>query len=749
MKARSRSVVVGLFLLSGFDFVVHVRNAHAAGPTEEDTLRKEAQAAFGRKDYKTAASLLQRAHALEPARASTLKDLAVALAADGRVDEAAVAYRKYLVLAPKDEEAELTLATTLSWSKDPALLAESEQRLTAFLVKHPNPVFPAHGAARLQRARVRAWQKHITESAEDYRAYLTTHRDDDPVVLELARTLSWSQSLSERLASIEVFDGYLARHPTDEDARLARARAFAWSGKSAEAVRDLRAYVAARPADRDGKLELASALGATKDRASWAEAVRVYTELLQTSPNDVAVLRKRAQLYTWSGAFDQAEVDYKKCFELAPADDTLLLERAQALYQGASPSDAVPLFDRYIEKHPKDVDARSARARALLWSGEYGRAESELDALMRDPDAATPPKHEAVALDLARLYAQTSRRHEACDLIEEVLERNPKNEVARAELERVRIPLGSRLDPSFFFYADKSNIVVLASGVEARFAFNRNYGLLVSSYGYSLGTFQETLLAARTSAGAFGHYKMFDFEASIGPRFYEHFEPNYGTAAKVRFTPVPELRFEASHQYDDIYFDLLQPASLSAGVRGHALFLTGDIRLPFRTRISGRIGTRQLQPDNHSFDATATALVNIKGPLSAGYNVQYIGWTDNDPSYWSPQAFAAHLGIIRFAGMLGKGTFGYDVQGTFGAAGERIRKAPDSGFGISFGGSAALSYEVSPRLVLRLGMQYSQTVRRIPKAPVGGSAANPLEEEEDQETRYWWLAGNASGTLYF
>lgn len=572
-----------------------------------------------------------------------------------------------------ESDPELNAATTLSWSKDPTDLASAEQKLSLYLSKHPGSA-----AARLQRARVRAWLGRTHDAAEDYREYLKGHANEDAIVLEFARALSWGKQPEDRQASLPLFEQYVSRHPTDIDARLARARAYVWTGKHA-----------------------------------------------------------------------QADADYRVCVEKRPNDDALLLEWAQATFQGPTPGDSIPLFDRYLSRHGLDVEARIARAKALLWSGEYGKAESALDELRSEKRFAKPELRDAVDLEVARLYAQTARRQAACDLLEEILARNPDSKDAKAELERASIPLHSRIEPSFTFYADKSSILVLSTALDGRIALSRNVGILLNTTGFSLGTSAETLLAARASMGAFAIYKSLELEALVGPRFYEYFTPNVGTAARVKFTPIPELRLGANYQYDDIYFDMLQPASISAGIRGHALFATADASLPLGIRVTGRVGTRQLAPENHGVDASGTLLVKLVGPLSAGYNGQFIAWTANDPAYWSPQAFAAHLGIVRLAGSLDHAKFGYDAQAVLGVAGERIAKAPDVGYGISFGGSGAISYEAHPHLMLRLGLQYSQTVRSIPKVPVGGTSSTLEGEDEELESRYWWLAGTASATVYF
>ncbi len=145
------------------------------------------------------------------------------------------------------------------------------------------------------------------------------------------------------------------------------------------------------------------------------------------------------------------------------------------------------------------------------------------------------------------------------------------------------------------------------------------------------------------------------------------------------------------------------------------------------------------------------AVVPVVGPLSVGYTTQFITWRYNDPSYWSPQEFAAHLGVVRVAQTFFRSGFGYDVQGVLGIAGERILGLPEAGFGPSFGGSGAIIYSPIPRLELRLSAQYSQTVREIPPAVVGGSSGSAVVQTTTSRSpsKYYWILGSASAIIYF
>jgi Tfp pilus assembly protein PilF len=648
--------------------------AGAAGDAAEaEKLREQARVALERNDYREAASLLERAFEADGSQTGLLKDLAVALASDGRIDDSVERYRQYLERVPDDEAARLAMATTLSWSKDPKNLRRSEELLTEYLAKRPGA-----DEALLQRARVRSWTGQSEAAEQDFRAFLAKHPDDTKVKLELAMALSGRKDAAALAAAIAIYDAHLATSPSDLDIVLQRGRVHSWANHTAEAARDYRAYLAAKPDDDAARLELARLL--SWDKASLTESLAMY--------------------------------------------------------------------DAHLAKHPEDAAARMGRARALLWGGYYGKAERELDALRKD--AQQGPQRNELDLELARLYGQTGRGYDALDLLDEVLARDPQNAPALAERARLQMYLGSRIEPRFFYYEDKSRIRMSSILVEGRAAVTRNFALLADVSGYTVGNAAETLLASRVNAGVWGRIRSLELEATLGPRFYELFGPNFGARAAARLKPAGWTSLMLDYHYDDIYYDMLQPASISAGIRGHALHLTGEATLPYRVRVSGRVGTRVLEPDNRSLDSTLTIQVSVVGPLSVGYNVQYITWRFNDPSYWSPQAFAAHLGVVRVAQTFARSALGYDVQGVAGVAGERIVGVPEAGFGFSFGLGGAATYTPTPRVVLRLGGQYSQTIRELPVPVVGGSSTTNVAPPAKREPAiYWWLMGTASATFYF
>jgi tetratricopeptide (TPR) repeat protein len=378
---------------------------------EAERLRGLARDANARKDYRDAAELLERAYRLDPARPATLKDIAVALASDGRIAAAVARYKEYLRIVPGDAPAFLAMATTLSWSKNKFDLQDAEQLLTEYLQAHPDS-----DDAFLQRARVRAWTGSDA-AVGDYRAYIAKHPDPS-VKLELALALSSHADPKAFAEAIAIYDEHLASDPNDLAIVLQRARVRSWAGRTSEAIVDYRLYLEAKPdddlarqelarltasttkppdttitglrarvardvGDEKAQLALASALSGLQDRASQREALALLGTYLGKHPADATILLQRARVHGWARMTTEAIRDFHAYLELHPEDDAVRLEMANVVALGDEPAAAIPLYDAYLEDHPDDRATRAHRARVLLWMGDYAAAETALLELRR------------------------------------------------------------------------------------------------------------------------------------------------------------------------------------------------------------------------------------------------------------------------------------------------------------------------------------------------------------------------------
>jgi Flp pilus assembly protein TadD len=102
---------------------------------------------------------------------------------------------------------------------------------------------------------------------------------------------------------------------------------------------------------------------------------------------------------------------------------------ATSALQNGDPSLAASLFDKVIDKHPRDVDALNGLGAALAMSGDTERARRSFEKA-----AALAPDSPAAMIGLARLDLHERRLDDAVSRYERVLARDPGNALASAGL---------------------------------------------------------------------------------------------------------------------------------------------------------------------------------------------------------------------------------------------------------------------------------------------------------------------------
>jgi hypothetical protein len=511
--------------------------------------------------------------------------------------------------------------------------------------------------------------------------YVALAPDDDAALLAFGRELSWSKDANAQHEAVAVLDRYLARHPGDAAAILQRGRAHAWSGEITEGAADLRAYLATNPKD--------------------AEDVRL----------------ELATVLSWSkDAKEQRE--------------------------------SIAMFDAYLAAHPGDREHRLQRARLLLWSGDYDRAETELDALGAVPrDALT----DAIDLERARLLSQTGRKLAALTILDDLVARDAKNEDARAERERLLASFAGKLEFRASYFRDSSPIGIFSFVADAARPLSPRVAILASGGMFGLSSSPQGApngrLTERYDLGWRARpIDALEIEATGGARTYsDGIDARLGARSVARLELGRRLRASAFWQYDDVFLDLNQPATLNAGIRAHWLGANAELSLPVGIALSGQLGARLLTDDNRQLDANGTALVTIVGPLRIGATAQLMGYRSKTTIYWSPQRYAALLGLVRVSGEASS-RLSYEVQALLGGASEHVDGAPDAGLALAYGGSAAFSWAPSEHVQLRVSGQFGRSQRTTTVEAPGATGGTDVVE---QTMTYWWTTLGAGVAITF
>jgi YaiO family outer membrane protein len=179
------------------------------------------------------------------------------------------------------------------------------------------------------------------------------------------------------------------------DGDIAMAR-----GDYAAAAQYYRAEVAAHPDAYEAKFNLARCLSFSDHRD---EAIRLYTELLETRSANSDLLLARGRTYAWEGRWHEAEADLKTATTRSP-DNGDAWSALGDLYQWSDRYlDAAKAYGTWIAVDPGNPRAYVARARAR-------RSAGDIDAARADFEAARA--HGAPGIEIDRYLASLQQRRQ-------------------------------------------------------------------------------------------------------------------------------------------------------------------------------------------------------------------------------------------------------------------------------------------------------------------------------------------------
>ena len=171
-------------------------------------------------------------------------------------------------------------------------------------------------------------------------------------------------------------------------------------GDYAEAIRHYRAALAASPKSYAAKFQLARVLSYTNQRG---EAIILYTELLDTRPNNSDLRLARGRTYAWEGRWSEAEADLTAVTARFPRYGDAWSALGDMYLWSDRPDSAVTAYGQWIAAEPAEPRAYLARARAYRAVGNLKAAKADLE-LAR--------AHGATDAEIDRLLAALERRAE-------------------------------------------------------------------------------------------------------------------------------------------------------------------------------------------------------------------------------------------------------------------------------------------------------------------------------------------------
>jgi tetratricopeptide (TPR) repeat protein len=208
---------------------------------------------------------------------------------------------------------------------------------------------------------------------------------------------------------------------------LARARLA--SGDVEGARREYAIALELAPQSTQLRLELARLSTDKPDPALATARIQELTAAVGREPANAALRDALAQAYLFSGRYAEAEAEYRRILDGAPAFVSANRGMAVLRFRQNRPDEAVGFLQAVLRVDPADVAANMGLADHHEARGQTERAIAHLEAVRR-----TNPKLVAITLRLGRLYGRAGRVAEGMARTKEVLTVEPRSALAHITL---------------------------------------------------------------------------------------------------------------------------------------------------------------------------------------------------------------------------------------------------------------------------------------------------------------------------
>lgn len=173
-------------------------------------------------------------------------------------------------------------------------------------------------------------------------------------------------------AAVNYFTDHLKEEPKSCDAYMRRSLAFAYLGDYAASIAD------ATMAIKYWNKKVGVPIGIPYlMRANVYTTIEEYAKALEDLNTAVKKDKKNALCYSRRGqfyyqleAYDKAEADYRKAYELDKSDTESALEVARCQLQQNKTEEAITILDNIIRYEPMNAEAKRLRAQMYFYAGE-------------------------------------------------------------------------------------------------------------------------------------------------------------------------------------------------------------------------------------------------------------------------------------------------------------------------------------------------------------------------------------------
>jgi tetratricopeptide (TPR) repeat protein len=455
VSCLKRFVVVLTFLIP-FPFLIPGElGLIAAGQNGADTNPLlSIESALRARDYEQALRLIRAQLELNPrdARLWTLEG--IALASEGKDQDALAAYNKALAIAP-DYLAALEGAAGLEYK------AGSPRAVP--LLNHILKLRPDEPTSHAMLGSY-AYRKHDCAAAVKHFRQSGAVLASQPSALESFGACLMEQQQPDE--ALPIFQQILARRPDDTHARYNLAVVQIEAKRSADAIATLQPLLEQESPDTDA-LDLASAAyedsgdtpravsllrqaivgnpRRTKYYVDFAaisykhESFQVGVDVLNAGvrqlPDAAALYIARGILYVQMGQFEKGQTDFEQANRLDPGQASASVAQGLAQLQQANPDQALATVAAQLKAHPLDPFLQYLKAEILTQKGVSAGSPEFSEAVAAAAEAVRLKPDFVLARDvLGNLYLQSGQTERAAEQCRLALRDNPKDQVAMYHL---------------------------------------------------------------------------------------------------------------------------------------------------------------------------------------------------------------------------------------------------------------------------------------------------------------------------
>ena len=339
-----------------------------------------------------------------------LRSAALALEAK-HVEQALVAYRQALTLAPRSIDAQIGVARSELMAGRESLAAQEYERVL--------PLDHDNASALQQLARIYSRQRVTWGQSENkYKDFLRVKPDDTAARLELARVLVWERKSRE---VVEMFSADAVQQLMTFQDQKDYAFALVQTGSGREAETRLRKLVAVRPNDSEIRLQLAAIYAS---RREWDAALPLYAALLRGNPDDARLNLTYGLGLLSTKRFQSAVGPLEKAHKEMPSSAEAGLGYARALKGSGNLKMAAQEFGRIVNS-TQDRGIVREYGDLLLEKRDYRGAEKYYKEALR-----LGLRDTRLMMGLAGALRASGKHREALLYLEEAYANEPADRVA-------------------------------------------------------------------------------------------------------------------------------------------------------------------------------------------------------------------------------------------------------------------------------------------------------------------------------